>query len=180
MRGFDYNRDRYWIPAMGNVDFDWDGVWPYNFCLGEVQCALGSKMLERLDDINNYRRERGLRIIKEMKKYPELHFQTIPQECEHVFHLLAARYNGSDYGKTRDDFIELMAFKHRVKVIVQYYPLYRYPMFDKAGFGKSYCPNTDSFYDNMISFPFHHWLTETQIEYMINATKETLLELRKG
>ncbi len=180
MRGFEYDRERYWLPAMGNVDFDWNGVWPHNFCLGEVQCALGSKMLERLDDINNVRRERGMRVINELKEYPELQFQSIPDECEHVFHLLAAHYNGSDYGKTRDDFIELMAYKHRVKVIVQYYPLYRYPMFEKAGFGKASCPNTDYFFDNMVSFPFHHWLTEPQIDYMINAIKETLLELRTG
>jgi len=180
MRGFAYKRDRYWIPAMGNVDFDWDGVWPYNFCIGEVQCALGSKLLDRLDEMNAQRRERGLRIIKALDQFPELKFQSIPKDCEHVFHLLAARYDGSPYGKTRDDFIECMAFKYKVKVIVQYYPLYRYPMFIKAGFGKANCPNTDDFFDNMVSFPFHHWLTEEQLDYMLNAIHETLWELRRG
>ena len=179
MRGFDFKREKYWVPAMGNVDFDWDNVWPYNFCIGEIQCALGSKLLDRLDSINEQRRKRALKFINQLKDFPELEFQSVPEGCEHVFHLLAARYNGSVYGKKRDDFIGLMAFKHKVKVIVQYYPLYRYPMFIKAGFAKADCPQTDQFFDNMVSFPFHQWLTEKQVQYMLEATIKTLKELRK-
>ena len=52
MRGFEGERENYWTPAMGNVDFDWDGVWPYNFCIGEIQCAAGIKQLERVDQMN--------------------------------------------------------------------------------------------------------------------------------
>jgi dTDP-4-amino-4,6-dideoxygalactose transaminase len=180
MRGFDFKREKYWLPAMGNVDFDWDKVWPYNFCIGEVQCALGSKLLERLDRVNAQRRKRALGIISRLKDYPELEFQSIPKGCEHVFHLLAARYDGTAWGKTRDEFIELMAFKHKVKVIVQYYPLYRYPMFIKAGFGRANCPNTDQFFDNMVSFPFQHWMTASQVDHMVKAIIKTLDQLRRS
>lgn len=178
MCGFSFKRDRYWIPAMSNVDFDIDGFWPYNFCIGEVQCALGSELLKRLDKVNAERRTRGMRIIEILRDFPELEFQKIPQGCEHVFHLLPARYNGSTLAKTRDDFIELIAFKYKVKAIVQYYPLYRYSMFIKVGFGKADCPVTDNYFDNMVSFPFHHWLTAGQIKYMVTAIKNTLKELR--
>lgn len=179
MCGFNFKRERYWLPAMGNVDFDIEGFWPYNFCLGEVQCALGSKLLDRLDKINALRRKRALKIIDSLRDFPELEFQRVPDGCEHVFHLLCAKYDGSSFGATRDDFIALMAFKHKVKVIVQYYPLYRYPMFIKAGFGKADCPVTDNFFDSMVSLPFHMWLTQGQIGYMVKAIKSTLLELRK-
>ena len=179
MRGFDFMREKYWVPAMGNVDFDWDNVWPYNFCIGEIQCALGSKLLDRLDEISAFRRKRALRFMDKLKDYPELEFQAMPEGCEHVFHLLAARYDGTAFNRTRDDFIGLMAFKHKVKVIVQYYPLNRYPMFIKAGFGKADCPHTDAFFDNMVSFPFHQWLTEKQVDHMLKSTIKTLNELRK-
>jgi dTDP-4-amino-4,6-dideoxygalactose transaminase len=71
-----------------------------------------------------------------------------------------------------------MAFTYGIKVIVQYHPLYRYPMFRKAGFGKADCPNTDRFFDNMVSFPFHHWMPEGEFEYMIDCTRKTLGALR--
>lgn len=180
IKPFDYPRDKYWIPAMTNVDFDIDKVWPYNFSINEVQCALGSKVIERLDQMNKGRNRKAKKFIEYLSDYPELKFQKVPKGYFHCYHLLSALYDGKKYGKTRDDFISLMAFKYGIKVIVQYYPLYRYPMFIKAGFGKANCPNTDYFFDNMVSFPFHHWMPENEFEYMIECTKKTIDELRKG
>ena len=37
---YQHERQRYWDPAMSNVDFNLDGAWPNNFCLGEAQCAV--------------------------------------------------------------------------------------------------------------------------------------------
>jgi perosamine synthetase len=178
LRGFDFERERYWVPAMGNVDFDIDNLWPYNFCIGEVQCAVGIKLLDRLNQMNRERNERAIRVIDELSDYPELSFQKVPTGYFHCYHLLSARYDGEKYGKCNHDFIDLMAFTHRIKVIVQYYPLYRYPMFRKAGFGEANCPNTDHFFDNMVSLPFHHWMPENELEYMIDCTKKTLDHLR--
>ena len=178
MRGFDGERPRYWVPAMSNVDFDVDGLWPYNFCIGEVQCALGAKMLERLDAINRERQARAARFIAAMAEFPELVFQKAPDGCGHSWHLLAARYDGQRYGKTRDDLIDRLAFTSGVKAVVQYYPLYRYPMFAKAGFGESNCPETDRFFDNMVSFPFQQWMPEAQFETMIESVRQALADLR--
>ena len=98
---------------------------------------------------------------------------------ENTFHLLPARYDGTAYGKNNDDLIKLLSSKYGIKVIVQYYPLNRYPLFAKMGFAEADCPNTDFFFDNMISFPFHHWMSEVDFEYMISSTKLALNELRK-
>ncbi|MES2294521.1 MAG: DegT/DnrJ/EryC1/StrS family aminotransferase [Pseudomonadota bacterium] len=180
MRGFPEERQHYWIPAMGNVDFDIDGLWPYNFCLGEIQCALGTRLLGRLDVVNADRGQRAARFIAAMKDYPELVFQSVPKGCEHSWHLLAARYDGQKYGKTRDDLIALLAYTYGVKCAVQYYPLYRYPMFRKAGLGEANCPETDHFFDNMISFPFHHWMPEDQFTYMLESLRTATGRLQTG
>ncbi len=174
IRPFDYERKRYWVPAMGNVDFDIDNLWPYNFCISEIQCAVGIRLLDRLEAMNEERNRRAGKIIGALKDCPELIFQKVPKGYFHCYHLLSAMYDGRPYGRTNHDFIERMANTYRIKVIVQYYPLYRYPMFIKAGFGKADCPNTNTFFDNMVSFPFHHWMTENEIDYMIDSTKKTL------
>ncbi len=178
LRVFDYPRERYWVPAMSNVDFDIDNFWPYNFCIGEIQCAVGIKLLDRLDAMNEDRNKRARKVISALVDYPELVFQKVPDGYYHGYHLLSAMYDGAAYGRTSHDFIEMMAFKHGVKVIVQYHPLYRYPMFIKAGFGQANCPNSDRFFDNMVSFPFHHWLMEEEVDYMIGCTRDTLNSLR--
>lgn len=178
IRPFPCERKRYWEPAMSNVDFDIGNFWPYNFCIGEAQCALGTKLLDRLDKMNNERNNRAKKIMQALLDYPELKFQSVPKGYYHCYYLLSAFYDGSRSGKKSHDFIDSMAFTYGIKVIVQYYPLYRYPMFIKAGFGNANCPNTDYFFDNMVSFPFHHWMSEDEVGYMIESTRKTLDHLR--
>jgi dTDP-4-amino-4,6-dideoxygalactose transaminase len=178
MRGYEGDRPRYWVPAMSDVDFDIDRLWPYNFCIGEVQCALGTKMLDRLDAINSQRNERAARFIGAMADFPELTFQRTPPGCGHTWHLLAARYDGGRHGASRDDLIGHLAFSAGVKAVVQYCPLYRYPMFQKAGFGEADCPETDRFYDSMVSFPFQQWMPEMQFAELIERVRGALAHLR--
>ncbi|MBF0249339.1 MAG: DegT/DnrJ/EryC1/StrS family aminotransferase [Alphaproteobacteria bacterium] len=180
MRPYRGERAHYWIPAMSNVDFDVEGLWPYNFCIGEVQCALGTQLIRRLDVINSERANRAKRFIEAFRDYPELVFQSQPDGCGHAWHLMAVRYDGAEYGATRDDLLALLAYTYGIKTVVQYHPLYRYPMFKKAGFGVANCPETDKFFDNMVSFPFHHWMSDGEFATMIDMTRQALDQLREG
>lgn len=172
------HRDQYWKPAMTNIDIDIDGIWPFNYSMNEVQAALGSKLIKRLDSLNNKRRQRAIRFINEMNAFPELVFQKTESDLQNSYHLLPARYDGKKFGKNNDDLIHLLSEKYLIKAIVQYYPLNRYPLFEKMGFGFANCPNTDLFFDNMISFPFHIHMNEDDFNYMISSTKSALNELR--
>ena len=110
--------------------------------------------------------------------YPELKFQQVPDGCGHSWHLLAARYDGQRWRRSRDEFMSDLAFSAGVRVAVQYRPLYRYPMFQKAGFGHAVCPNADRFFDNMVSFPFQQWMPEEQFELMASLVRESLERMR--
>ncbi len=173
------DRDHYWKPAMGNVDLDIEGVWPFKFSMTEVQAALGSKLVDRLDTLNKQRCERAENLIRELSQYSELMFQKTEQNRKHGYHLLPARYDGVAFGKCNDDLIELLSNKYGIKAIVQYHPLNRYPLFAKMGFGEANCPNADFFFDNMVSFPFHLWMSEVDFKYMISSIQMALDELRK-
>ena len=37
------------------------------------------------------------------------------------------------------------------------------------GFGSANCKNTDAFFNNMISFPFHVWMTNHEVAYMLKV-----------
>jgi dTDP-4-amino-4,6-dideoxygalactose transaminase len=176
---FDFDREDYWVPAMGNVDLpelEGEFLWPGNFCLGEVECALGAKQLDRVDGINAQKRERALAFMDALREYPELVFHRV-ESSRHNYHLLAARMEGSV--ARRDDFIRRMAGEHGVRCVVQYYPLNRYPFYRKLGFGQADCPAADDFFDHMISFPFQHNLTEGEFRHMLAATAHVLDGQRK-
>ncbi len=171
---FPGERPDYWLPAMGNVDFpelDGERLWPNNYCLGEVECALGAKQLDRVPQINAEKRTRALAFIDALAGYPELVFHRV-DSTRHNYHLLVAEMQGSV--ERRDDFIRRMFYEHGVKCVVQYCPLNRYPLYQKLGLGKADCPAGDKFYDHMVSFPFQHNLTEGEFDHMLRSAKIVL------
>lgn len=173
---FLYDREHYWTPAMGNLDLpDLDGHYllPNNYCLGEVECALGEKLLERVDEMNAKKRSRAIQFIDELKEFEVLQFHRI-DNSRHNYHLLVAYvHNGK-----RDEVMKKLVYDKKIKCVVQYYPLNRYPLYQKLGFGYADCPNTDEFFDNMISFPFQHWMSDEEFDYMLKSTKEIMKEIK--
>jgi len=175
----DYKKRKYyWKPAMGNLDMDLKNKWPFKFTLSEIQCAAGYLLLKRIKKLNNDRIKRAKKVINNLKKFQEIEFLNSFKDNRHVYHLLSARIISKKFN--RDDLINLLYNKYKIKCAVQYYPLYRYPLFIKKGFGKANCPNTDIFFKNMISFPFHHWMTEKNLDYMILSIKKSLEILNKS
>ncbi len=171
-----FDRENYWTPAMGNVDLpelNGKGILPNNFSLGEVESALGVELLKRIDKINREKRGRALHFIDAVSKIsPLLKFHKV-ETVQHNYHLLVAEVID---GK-RDVFMKKMSEEKGIQVVVQYYPLHRYDFYKKLGFGDAKVPNSDSFFDNMVSFPFHHSLTEDEFSYLLQSTKEVLKEL---
>ena len=175
---FKFKRKYYWKPAMGNVDSDIIGQWPFKFTLSEVQCGAGIRMLKKLDNLNNLRIQRARKIIDKLSNFEELKFFNPNGKRRHVYHLLSAYYKPSKK-INRDDLINLLNKKYKIQSVIQYYPLYNYDLFKKNGFGTANCPNTDKFYNNMISFPFHIWMTVTEIKYLISSISKSLKILQK-
>lgn len=174
--GFDYEREYYWEPAMGNLDLpnlDGKNLLPNNYCLGEVECALGTKLLDRIDEMNAQKRERAVKFIKALKEFDDLVFHKV-EDNRHNYHLLVAYVKN---GK-RDEIMKKLVYEKKIKCVVQYYPLNRYSLYQKLGFAEANCPNADEFFDNMISFPFQHWMSDEDFLYMLEATQEVMMELK--
>lgn len=169
-----FERPDYWKPAMGNVDVPMLGddlLMPSNYCLGEVECALGCKLLERIDSINDEKRARALRFIDALADFPQLQFHRV-ESRRHNYHLLAARFTTGM--EARDAFIRAMYEEKGVKCVVQYLPLDRYDFYRRLGYGEAQCPGADLFFDSMVSFPFQHWMSEEEFGYMLDATRDVL------
>lgn len=171
---FNFKKESYWLPAMGNLDLpeiNKEKLMPSNYCMGEVQCALGLKLLDRIELINKEKQKRALFFMDSLAAFRELEFHKV-ETMRHNYHLLVARLLKGQ----RDEFIFRMA-NAGVQCIVQYYPLYRYDFYKKLGYHSAKCPNTDIFFDNMVSFPFQQTIKYNDFEWMIETTKKCLLEL---
>jgi dTDP-4-amino-4,6-dideoxygalactose transaminase len=166
------NSKEYWKPAMSNVVYpqiDNINLEPNNFCLGEVQCALGTMILDRVEEVNDLKRERAIYFIDSLKDFDLLKFHRVESKRHNYQHLVAEVSNDK-----RDIFLSSMAYQMGIQCITQYYPLYRYPYYIDHGLGQANCPNTDKFFDNMVSFPFYEVMSDSDLEYMIDSSKVIL------
>ena len=145
-----------------------------NCCLGEVECAVGVKLLERANKMNTQKRDRAIMVIDALADYPELIFHREVSE-RHNYHLLVAQVQDG----LRDAFMRRMANHHGIQCVVQYCPLNRYPFYQKLGFDAAELPHTDTFFDSMVSFPFHHMLTDNEMDEIVAVSRETLDFLRR-
>ena len=175
---FSLKRKNYWIPAMGNLDLDIKKKWPYKFTLSEVQCGAGIVGMKKLDKLNDIRIKRAKKFVKSLAMFDELNFNKEFSNRKHVYHLLSAYYKPQG-SINKNNLIRNLYKNYSIKCAVQYYPLYKYPLFKKMGFGKNNCPNTEKFYNNMISFPFHVWMSDKEFNYLIISVKKSLIDLRK-
>ena len=74
----------------------------------------------------------------------------------------------------RDRFIRAMHDEKGIKCVVQYIPLDRYDFYRRLGFGTARCPEADAFFDTMVSFPFQHWMSDAELDYMLASARDVL------
>ena len=178
VRAFEGDRERYWIPAMSNVDIDIQDVWPNNFCLGEAQCALGCVSLQHLEKINNTLISQAERIKAGLADTREISFAKIPPGYRHIFHQFVMHFDGTTSGTTRNDLLDILVNEYRIRSIVQYYPLYRYPLFQKLGAGDQDCPVLEAWWDNSFSFPWWIGIEDETISYLVSSLKSAVAQLK--
>ncbi len=175
---FKFLRKDYWVPAMGNVDEDLKNYWPYKFTLSEIQCAAGYIGIKKIKNYNKNKINKAKKFIESLSKIKELEFNKFFYNKRHFYHLLVAKYKKNKFF-SRDDLIRILYKKYKIKCIVQYYPLYKYDLFEKKGFGKANCPNTESYYYNMISFPHYIHMSNDKFNYMIKSVMNSIRFLKR-
>ena len=84
----------------------------------------------------------------------------------------------TDTDRLRNDLLDLLTQKYGVRAIVQYYPLYRYPLFQKKGCGAYDCPVLDAWWDNSFSFPWWCGIDDESMRIMCEGLIHAVKDLR--
>jgi dTDP-4-amino-4,6-dideoxygalactose transaminase len=178
VRPFTGERQRYWVPAMSNVDIDLEDVWPNNFSIGEAQCALGSELLKTLDHNNDIIIAQATKLRAALSGIPEITFAHIPDGYRHIFHQFVLHFDGSAFGKNRNDLLDFLTEEAAVRAIVQYHPLFRYPLFQKLGAEQHNTPVLDDWWDNSFSLPWWIGMSDETLEYLADSVKAGVAALK--
>ena len=63
--------------------------------------------------------------------------------------------------------------------IVQYYPLYKFPLFEKMGQSGADCPVLDKWWGDSFSFPWWAGIDDKTIAYLTESLKSAIKKLKE-
>ena len=157
-----------------------DGDWYYqqvdlgfNYRMTELQAALGVSQIQRLDEFVSKRhilQERyssllnGLPILKpyqDKDSYSALHLYPVQVDLDSV-------------DKSRQQIFDELR-QSGIGVNVHYIPIHTQPYYQQLGFQEGDFPNSEVYYDRIISIPLFHAMTIEQQDKVCNSIKKALL-----
>jgi UDP-4-amino-4,6-dideoxy-N-acetyl-beta-L-altrosamine transaminase len=139
----------------------------YNYRMTDIQAALGSSQLKKLDRFLARRRELARRYDRAFEGVPGLVTPKQLPDTESGWHLYVLQFTEADRNKVFADLREA-----GFGVNIHYIPVYHHPYYRKHGYQDVYCPNAEELYSRMISLPLYPGLTEEQQDMVINKVLE--------
>jgi len=129
----------------------------------DVQAAIGSAQLTRLDDWQARRAELADRYDRALADVDGITLPPRPTAGQHAWHLYVARV-GHGYRLTRDHLVSALA-ERGVGTSVHFIPVHHFPYFRQL-LGAPSLPVADRVFRGLISLPMHPHLTDADVDYV--------------
>lgn len=154
-----------------------DGPWyyeqvglGYNYRITDLQAALGSSQLIRLDAMQARRQELADRYDRILADLPlDLPYRS--NDRSSAWHLYAVEVRQP--GPSRRSVFEAMR-EAGIGVNVHYIPIHLQPHYQDLGFARGDFPAAERYYDNAISLPLFPALTDNQQDYVATTLRTAL------
>jgi UDP-4-amino-4,6-dideoxy-N-acetyl-beta-L-altrosamine transaminase len=150
----------------------------YNYRITDVQCALGSSQLERLEQFIKRRREIADKYSEAFAAIKEI---VTPREAGYAnsgWHLYVIRLNLELLKAGRKEIFQALLAEN-IGVNVHYIPVYYHPYYQELGYEKGICPNAEKLYDEMITLPLFPKMTDDDAEDVLEAVNKVLAFYRR-
>lgn len=156
------------------------GPWSYeqqrlgfNYRITDVQAALGSNQLKRLDEIVA-ERNRQLHVYKELFTGLPVRFLDIPEDVQSSIHLAIICLQGTSIEQHRKVFSSMRS--SGIGVQLHYTPVHLQPYYRQMGFGEGQFPTAECYATSAISLPLFPGLTQLEQERVKRALVHSLEE----
>ncbi|MBU4001129.1 MAG: UDP-4-amino-4,6-dideoxy-N-acetyl-beta-L-altrosamine transaminase [Proteobacteria bacterium] len=157
------------IPLKGGSDEPWYYEMQdlgFNYRLTDIQCALGSNQMNRLDEIIEKRRSLWRKYNQALKDIDKL---TVPAERDWAFsawHLYVATT------VHRNDLLKELR-QSGIGAHAMYIPVHLQPWYRRNfGFKAGDFPVSESYFDKCLVLPLHPDITEDEQEFIIESVKQ--------
>jgi len=157
-----------------------DAGWAYdikylsrNYRLTDFQSVLGKSQLKKIDDSIKRRTKISTRYNELFNDLKEITVPYVKPEVRHGWHLYPILINTL----MRDLFYLEMRQKN-IGVNVHYIPVYRHSYYKRFSFNPENYPVTEYVFHREVSLPMFPQMTASDIEYVVDITKQTVEKIR--
>ena len=143
----------------------------FNYRMTDIQAALGSSQLRKLDRFADRRRAIISRYRVELSGLSWLSLPTDAGDQRVCYHLFVARFDFAALGRTRAEVMAALAAEG-VGSQVHYIPVYRQPWYvARQGDQADRFPAAETYYDQCLSLPLYPAMTNEDVERVIAAVR---------
>ncbi len=144
----------------------------FNYRMTDIQAALGSSQLARLDEFISRRVHLAKRYRLSLEGLPI----KLPRESPGVkssWHLYAINIDVGKASVSRRQVYDSMR-EQGVAVNVHYIPVHLQPYYRALGYGEGYCPVAEKYYQQALSLPLFFALTDSEQDLVVDALRNAL------
>lgn len=150
----------------------------YNYRMTDMQAALLSSQLDKLELFAARRKELVKRYDEAFSQSPEITVQKEIPQSDTVRHLYILQFNLEMLRCTRREIFDALQAEG-VGVNVHYIPTYTFPYYQQLGYKIGFCPNAEKLYERIVSIPLYYSLTNEQQDKVIEAVRKVVNFYRK-
>lgn len=144
----------------------------YNYRMTDLQAALGSSQLKRIDEFVAKRRALAARYDRLLEKMPVIRpYQA--KEGSSAWHLYVIQLDTDKIQHTRREAFEQLREKG-IGVNVHYIPVHLQPYYRQLGFKEEDYPVAEQYYSRAITLPLYAAMSEAQQDEVVAALREVL------
>jgi UDP-4-amino-4,6-dideoxy-N-acetyl-beta-L-altrosamine transaminase len=144
----------------------------FNYRMTDIQAALGSSQMARLDSFVEKRHRIAERYDNELARLPIRTPWQHPDSYS-AYHLYPICIEQKEGAATQRQVYDAMQVAG-VNVNLHYIPVYRQPYYEKMGFKTGYCSEAEQYYQQALSIPMYPTLTDMEQAKVIRVLHEIL------
>ena len=156
-----------------------DGPWYYeqialghNYRMTDIQAALGTSQMEKLDAFVTRRRQLVARYNEKLAGLPLRTPYCVP-EADPSWHIYIVRLDLDRVKKTKAEIFAAMEARG-VMLNLHYIPVHLQPYYRALGFAEGDFPASEQYYREALTLPLYYDLTDAQQDAVIAALRDVL------
>ena len=150
----------------------------WNYRISDIACALGRSQLSRIEENLARRRQIAVRYQEALAGLAGVALPQVRQDAQPAWHLYPVRIDAARLGMDRGTVIRALHAKG-IGAQVHYIPVYYHSLYrERFGDQRGACPVAEAAYEQLLSLPMSHAMTDREQEEVLEALRGILKLVR--